>query len=100
PYHGIQRVSLVLEPLEARRRRDALFHESADPALVRGDRRELGAPLLDLFDPRAVAGLALRDLPVDVGGVLGESRLFDARDLLSGGDRLTLFGNGRRQPPL
>src|SRR6185295_18445113 len=69
---GGDRLALMLQRLEVRRGRHALVDEAADAALVRGDGRELRAQLLDLLKPCAVARLDLRDLPLDVGGVLGE----------------------------
>ena len=44
---------------------------------------ELRPELLDLLEARAVAGVDLGDLPLDVGGVLGEARLLDPGDLLA-----------------
>ena len=92
------RVALVLERFQVRRRGDALLHEPPDPPLVRRHRGELGPQLLDLLEARGVARLDLGDLPFDVVRVLGQARLLDARDLLAARDGLALLRDPRGQP--
>ena len=93
PDGGGGAVASVLYALEVRGGSDSLAHQPRHPFFLARDLRELRLEARNVFAPAAFAGAGLRHLALEIGSVLGEPRLFDARDDLSGANGLAFVGD-------
>ena len=82
----------------SRGRRDPFGDEPLDPPLVARDRGELRPQARDLLAARLLARAALLHLPLEIGGVLGETGLLDPGDRLAGANRIAFVRNRTDEP--
>src|SRR5438445_2808056 len=93
----LRAVAPVLHGLQVCGRRDPLAHEPRNSLFFARDLREVRLESRDLFPAAVLPRAALRHLALEIGGVLGEPGLFDARDRLTRAHGLAFVGNGAHE---